>query len=519
MLGLHQADQAMNPVLGGVTVRNRFEVVRELGEAAAGARSSQQGDLEETGGPGGGPPVKSEGGIGMSQQRHQLLRLGGGRGNREDQRRKHTLRRVRQCLAGRVGDGQIPPRQLGLDATGEAAVRCHQGGGAVRLVDGAAHDEGDGGRFQSLIGSSDQPHPGDAGGDPVAMFVDHLPPAVGGCGRPHGLAEHEAHDAAAAVRIDAGQELDGGPLDAQPLEQKLEAELGILRRKRCPGVFAKLLIEPRQHHRAIVEPGNRRHHAGGCRHRTGRAGGDRRRSGAACETLRLAIDDERAALVRADHAARRQQLRIAGPDMIEEIEHVALMIGHLAAEQLGQIVERYVLDVEGVDQLGEAGRQAQGIGGAGAVPGEAGLRVCAREGSDQLREQETALEFADGSWQVGAVEIAIAVDFVLVERAQYADPRQEPGAAGLAHEGVGQGRLGAARRQVDAPMRQRGGFGSRPARLGKAARENGSRQRVAEGHIGRHGEDAHGVSAARSRRRHGRSRLRYPALLRRHPPP
>ena len=198
------------------------------------------------------------------------------------------------------GDGQVPPRQLGLDAAGEAAVRRHQRGGAVRRIDGAAHDEGDGGRFQSLIGSSDQPHPGDAGGDLVALLVDHLPPAVGGCGRPHGLAEHEAHEAAAAVRIDSRQKLDGGPLDTQPFEQKLEAELGVLRRKRCPGVLVKRLIEPRQHHRAIVEPGNRRHHPRGCRHRTGRAGGDRRGPGASAETLSLAIDDERAALVRPD---------------------------------------------------------------------------------------------------------------------------------------------------------------------------------------------------------------------------
>ena len=195
----------MDPVLGGVAAGARFEVARQLREAAAGARSAQQRDLEEAGGPGGGPPVKPEGGIGMRQQRHQLLRLGGGCGSRKDQRREHALRRVRQRLAGRVGDCQVPSRQLGLDAAGEAAVRRHQGGGAVRRVDGAAHDEGDGGRFQSLIGSSDQPHPGDPGGDPVAMLVDHLPPAVGGCGRPHGLAEHEAHDAAAAVRIDARQ--------------------------------------------------------------------------------------------------------------------------------------------------------------------------------------------------------------------------------------------------------------------------------------------------------------------------
>ena len=54
----------------------------------------------------------------------------------------------------------------------------------------------------------------------------------------------------------------------------------------------------------------------------------------------------KAALLRADSALFGKKPRIAGADVVQEIEDVALMVGHLAAEQLGKAVERDVLDVE-----------------------------------------------------------------------------------------------------------------------------------------------------------------------------
>ena len=81
VLRLHEADQAMNRGRGGVTAGDFFQGCREFGEAAAGSRAAQQSDLEEAGGPGGGAPVKSEAGIGMREQRHQLLGLGSGCGS------------------------------------------------------------------------------------------------------------------------------------------------------------------------------------------------------------------------------------------------------------------------------------------------------------------------------------------------------------------------------------------------------------------------------------------------------
>src|SRR5204863_5683025 len=118
--------------------------------------------------------------------------------------------------------------------------------------------------------------------------------------------------------------------------------------------------------------------------------------------------------------------------------------------------ERDVLDVEGVDQLGEARGKAQGLGRAGAVPCEARLWAVPGPGLDETGEDEATLEFTDGGRNVRRVDLAI--DFILVERAEDADSREEAGAAGLTEKTVGQSRLGAARGEEEPPLRQLGRF-------------------------------------------------------------
>jgi hypothetical protein len=138
------------------------------------------------------------------------------------------------------------------------------------------------------------------------------------------------------------------------------------------------------------------------------------------------------------------------------------------------------------------------MGGAGCVARQAGVGAGSCPGLDQAGEEKAPLEFTDGRRNVGRIEVAIALDLVLVEGAQDADARQKPGAARLAEKHIAQRGLGAAGRQEDAPMRQLGGSRGRAVGFRKTAGQHGPRECGEKRHVGRDGEDAHGLSAART---------------------
>ena len=68
------------------------------------------------------------------------------------------------------------------------------------------------------------------------------------------------------------------------------------------------------------------------------------------------------------------------------------------------------------------------MGGAGIEACQAGVGAAMGPFRDQAGEEKAALERADCGGNIGSIEVAIALDLVLVQAAQDADPRQQSGA-------------------------------------------------------------------------------------------
>ncbi len=122
----------------------------------------------------------------------------------------------------------------------------------------------------------------------VALAVGGLGigvPARGRGRRPHRLADEGSALLRTRIRRGAGQNADVAAIEAEAVEQPLQAELrvlgvsrvgGGLRRDGGPAVVVERLVEPRQHDGALRQIHHRAHQLGGGRNGAGDAGDDDR---------------------------------------------------------------------------------------------------------------------------------------------------------------------------------------------------------------------------------------------------
>ena len=310
-----------------------------------------------------------------------------------------------QRRAGRAVGDDAPALQAGHHPAGQGLVGGDEGGGALRVLQRLAQQQGAGARGLFLGAGGDHREAGQALGDRVevgglgAQRGDLGQPVGGGLGRAQGLVDDPSPPAAAAVYIgDPGA--DVGTRDAGAVQQALHRALRMLFALGAfdpvPGAVSQVLVEARQDHGALRGGGDDAQQVGGGRRGAGRAGGDQHLGGRVLAPLLFqGAQQLHPALGNVDQAQGVQSLGPGGQHALQEARRDLPMLGQIAFGQAVQPVgERNLLDLAAVEEVRQGLGQFQRLDRAGLE------RQLVAVVDHQPRQLEPAAARGDGRQEV-----------------------------------------------------------------------------------------------------------------------
>ncbi len=448
----------------------------------------------------------------MLEQREQRHRRQSAECGIDREPRKRTGRRGGQRVAAGIVDRHLPALQRREHAARQRAVGRHQRGGLARRLGGFAQRDRD--RQRLLVGIRGFEH--GQRGERAVLVRGKLRigkfglPAVGGSRRAQGF----RHQPLAAMRRRRAENLHLVARNPDPAQQSRHRKLRMTDRRRdrlvagrraafdhAPGRVIEIGVEPRQHHRAMRQPGDGGDQFGGRRHRAGRSGGDHRPVALHGEPFRLGGDQQVAARRRLDPAVRGEQ---RGPGLARDLEEPQRQLassGRIASGTSSSSRSHGTCRVA-MSSISRARSSASASAAAGELA-TSGAPVAVRTSgavrplAHQFGEQHAPLEPAEALGQRERIGGKLARrhagerDLVLVDVAERDDARQDRGVTleqiekAVAHQPAG-----APGRQIERRVRERERIAGGGEAFDQPAGRQRAEQRRHERHRCRDGEDS-----------------------------